>query len=464
MLQKLQKEDLNRFSDYLLSPYFNKKKVLCNFWDALKKYAPDFIFDEKQKKQVFTAAFHKTFNDAYYRNICSDMLSAVLHFLTIKSFEKNNQLVSETGVDMLIEKELYELADKQLKLAQKNSEKTTGRYIDRLKNRIWFNDKETTLKIRKSRNKQEEIATYMYENTGYKKIMDYMLVKCFLQFLNKQKAASSSGIQSITREAEKILAIYENGLHSGDLFVKYYYLVTKIRLLKDDSRYPELKKLLMKNEAGLVSEDLENIVIAMLSCLSEKVESGDSYWYNEMLEVYDFRLKNKLWNLNGNLSYVALFNIVFIALQLNKIQYAEYVVEKYPLYVAANIRKNITDLCLAYIHFYKNDIAAAHKYLVKIETENIMIKYELRTLQSMIYFEQKEYLVLLSYLDSFKHFISYNIDSLEEIISNNRIKFCAYLSQLVKVKTDPDKKNEKKLKAEIEADQFLLKDWLLEKL
>lgn len=220
----------------------------------------------------------------------------------------------------------------------------------------------------------------------------------------------------------------------------------------------------MKNEAGLVSEDLENIVIAMLSCLSEKVESGDSYWYNEMLEVYDFRLKNKLWNLNGNLSYVALFNIVFIALQLNKIQYAEYVVEKYPLYVAANIRKNITDLCLAYIHFYKNDIAAAHKYLVKIETENIMIKYELRTLQSMIYFEQKEYLVLLSYLDSFKHFISYNIDSLEEIISTNRIKFCAYLSQLVKVKTDPDKKNEKKLKAEIEADQFLLKDWLLEKL
>ncbi|MBC8048226.1 MAG: hypothetical protein H7Y00_15610 [Fimbriimonadaceae bacterium] len=461
VLRKLSKPALKKFSEYLASPYFNKKKTLTDFWGTIKNYAPDFNIDEVEKQKIFSLVFAKKFNDAYYRNICSDMLSALLHFLTILSFEENEYLISETKVEKLIDYGLYELTEKQLKLVQKNLEKTTGRYFDKLKHRIWYRDKEATLKIRRSRNKHEEVAKFMFENNNHKAIMDHTLVKCFLIFLNQHRAAMASGNVFDFAEAKKYLTIYENGLHTNDLFVRCYYLLAKLTFLQDDHFYPELKKLILQKKTGYNNKDMENIIIGLLSYINEKSENGETYWYNELHEIYDFRLKNQLWNLNGNLGYTSLHNIVFIALQLDKIKYAEDIIKKYAQYVDISIRKHVTDLCLAWVEFYKGNAETAHEYLLSIETENMMIKYELRTLQSMIYFEKEEYLALLSYLDSFKHFIAYNSDSLEGSISSTRAKFCNYLSQLTKLKMDPDKKHVVKLKSEIEADSFLLKGWFL---
>lgn len=461
VLRKLSKQDINKFSDYLNSPYFNKKNVLSTFWEVLKSYAPNFEIDEEEKKVFFKKSFRKEFNAAYYRNICSDMLASLLHFLTIETFEKNETLTFETKVEMLIEFGFYELAEKQLKIVDKINESNKLRYPDKLKHRIWVRDKEATIEIRKWRNKHEEVSKYMYENNNHKLIMDYTLVKSFLLLLNKQRASYSSGRSFDYNEAEKFIWIYESGLHTDDLFVKCYYLMARLRLLNDETVYPELKELIFTRGIDSIGVYLENIIISLLTFLSDKVETDELHWAKEMHEIYDFRMKNELWNMNGSLSYISIFNIVYVALQLNKIKYAEDMIDNYAQYIESNIRKHVTQLCHAYIQFYKGDLKSSHEFLLGIETENILIKYELRTLQSMIYFEQKDFLVLLSYLDSFKHFLAYNKNMIEGSINSNRFKFCNYLLQLTKLETDPNKKHAQKLKEEIEKDSFILKNWMM---
>lgn len=464
VLQKLDTKSLKRFTEFLASPYFNKKKTLVDFWDNLKSFAPAFSPEKTEKEKIFREVTGKKFNDAYYRNMCSDMLQTVLHFISIENLENNSQTGRELIIESMAELGLYDMMEKQLKQSKAELEKPSIRYIEKLKQRIWLYDKGVTLQIRKNRNKHEGASKFIYEANYHFALMDYTLIKCFLILFNQQRAANTLGLEFNKEVAEKYITIYEEGLHTNDPFVRCYYLLAKLRFSNDLSYYPELKKLILKKDTGIVSYDLENLLVATLNFLSGLVESDETTWRNELMELYDFRLKKELWYMNGSLGYTSLDNIVFNALQLGKIKYAEQVVKKYTQYVDEAIQKDISQLCLAWIEFYKGNEQLAHTYLLHIETENILIKYELRLLQSMIYFTQKEYLVLLSYLDSFKHFLTYNHSLLESSVQQVKNKFLLYLTQLTKLRMDPNKKNTEKLKREIEAETFVLKEWLLKQL
>ena len=146
---------------------------------------------------------------------------------------------------------------------------------------------------------------------------------------------------------------------------------------------------------------------------------------------------------------------------LGKIQYAEDVIEKYGPLISASVRSHIINLCNAWISFYKGEVEAAHQYLIPIESENIVIKYSLRTLQAMIYFEKGEFQVLHSYIDSFKHFINYNSETIEGVIKTSGLTFCNLMNLMIKLKLDPDQKNADKLRKEILESEFLMKEWFL---
>lgn len=90
-----------------------------------------------------------------------------------------------------------------------------------------------------------------------------------------------------------------------------------------------------------------------------------------------------------------------------------------------------------------------------METENFLIKYELRTLQSLIYFEKKELDVLASYLESFRHFIMYNKNSVDGDVTNQFRNFNKYLSAIMKLDPYPKSKEKVKLRAQIESDKHV---------
>jgi len=82
----------------------------------------------------------------------------------------------------------------------------------------------------------------------------------------------------------------------------------------------------------------------------------------------------------------------------------------------------------------------------------------------MIYFQNGEYQTLSSYIDSFKHFINYNSESIEVEIRKSGITFCNFLNLLIKLKLDPDQKNAEKIRKQVNESKFLMKDWVLQQL
>lgn len=464
LLQSLSATEIKRFTEYLASPFFNKKNTLTEFWNNIKKHAPDFNISDDQKKDIYELVFSRTYNDAYYRNLCSDMLQMVLAFLSVCEFENNEATFTLYKAEALRGRDLVDLHEKQVSAAEKILFTAQAKYGDKLRNRILISDMRRTNIIRRNRTKHESAGALMLDVEMNRQVMDYAIIKCLLNNINQYRASLLLGKPFDHASAENYFQIYESGLCTDDLFVRAYYLTTKLIIKKDVSVYEEAKDIILNRNTTFIHVDIENLIIALLQFVTSKAEKDSERWRQEMFDIYDYRLKNKLWVLYGELAYTSLYNTVQNALELGKAEYAENIMRDYAGFTNINIRKDITNLCNAMIAFSKGNNDEAHDLLLPIQSENILLKYGIRCLQSMIYFDNKDYLTLLSYLDSFKHFLTYNKLIFDEHTYDSQMKFCNYLNQLTKLKMDPNKKDAEKLRNDVDTNNFESKQWLLKHL
>lgn len=462
VLQKLTKTQIKKFEDFLHSPYFNKKDTLAEFWAAVKPFAPAFEIADPDKEKIYWQLFKREYNDAYYRNLCSDMLQILLHFLMIENFEEDDLARHEHKLYALRNLKLLELMEKELIAAEKSLNQSTARYLSILRNKIWIHDFKKGVIILHHRTKLENVSTGILKLSISENEMDFALAKSFLNLINYHKASFLTRQPFDYTIADKLFQVYESGLCSDNIFVQAYYLLARLIIYRSVDNYFHLKKIVIDENALSNNADKENLIIGLMGFLTEEVEKNESLWRNEIFELYDYRLKNTFWELRGELAYTSIINTVQNALALHKMDYASEVVDKYAKHMNANIRQDVSNLCLAMIAFYQKKYDNAHTLLLSIQTENIVVKYELRILLAMIYFAKCDYITILSHLESFKHFISYNKSLVEFVNYDNTLKFCQYMMQITKLKLDPNKKNLQKIIGKMQADNFTAKNWLLE--
>ncbi|MFN3939036.1 MAG: hypothetical protein ACK4IY_00525, partial [Chitinophagales bacterium] len=387
---------------------------------------------------------------------------AAYRFITLESFESSKVSAMEYRLTSLKELNLTDLLEKQTLTAEKLNETSELRYFQKLRDKIWLVDFKLSVAIRKNRTKLEMAAKTILQINPYQSLLDFAMAKSYNHLLNRHRAFYQVKHAFDYQEANKLFAIYESGVCSDSKFVRAMYLLAQFVVLEKTEVYPELKSIVFNKKLITSAADQENILIGMLGHITKQIEKENDSWRIEMFDIYDYRLKNNLWSIHGELAYTTLINIVHNAIFLKKEEYAEETVIKLAAFIPAHIRNDVTNLCMAIIHFHKKNIDESHALLVSIQTENIVIKYELRTLQAMIFFARQDYITLLSHLESFKHFIIYNKSLVEEVFMQAAAKFCNYLMQLCKLRLDPNKKNVEKLRKTIEADRFFLKQWLLE--
>ena len=93
VLQILNKQEWKLFGDFIASPYFNKNEKFTRFYQNLTPYFPEFNLNEKEKTRIFTLTSKiKHYNDAAYRNLCSDFLIMVQEFIAQEALKDGNTI------------------------------------------------------------------------------------------------------------------------------------------------------------------------------------------------------------------------------------------------------------------------------------------------------------------------------------------------------------------------------------
>lgn len=464
LLQTLTKSEWREFGDFLSSPFFNKNEKFIRFYHQINPYQPGFVISEPEKQRIYIETTQsKAWNDAGYRNICSDFLELLQSFIT--------QLVIASGSSQkgfYLNMELLQRG--QLALVEKNLKKISS-YLktdsidigERLRTEVWLADLHTLLNIRMNRSRIHHASQFMINDTSFRTNTELLLLKVFITFHNYITATQNQNEPFDKERIKPFLQLYEAFEPFEHVEVALNYFLLRMVSEGADDNYYKTKELFISVLDKLHNKDKSNMMTSLLNFVNGKVGSDES-WREEVFALHDLKLTKRLWSNHSDLGYVSLFTAVQNALQMNRITYAEDILEQYSPFLNHVIRDSIYHLSKGFIALFKGDYSFAHQCIQKVETENNLLKYEIRVLQLLVYFEQKEWNLLASALESFRQFIQYNKPNISPEITDQYLTFVKQMQQLMKLPPAPSQKQRDQLIKTLRTDgHAYFKSWLLRK-
>ena len=87
-LKTLSKDEVQKFADFISSPYFNKKSRLMKLFNALIKNYPGFNDEWFNKKNLYQKLYPgKVYHDSTIRDMLSDLLQLSKEFLIVNNIK-----------------------------------------------------------------------------------------------------------------------------------------------------------------------------------------------------------------------------------------------------------------------------------------------------------------------------------------------------------------------------------------
>ncbi|MEZ5015223.1 MAG: hypothetical protein R2794_13120 [Chitinophagales bacterium] len=462
VLRSLNKAEWRSFGDYLASPFFTKNKKFLLFYQALEPLYPAFELGPEMKKRVYT---HSTgsavYNDASYRNLCSDLLDLALDFLSMTFMLKENTLEKQYRTLALLHKQILPLAERTMEKTRQELAKANPEALESLRTNIWLNDAHVLHSIYSNRKRINASNSVMMEDASYKIVTEYALVKIYISSLNYMKACRNAGMPIDAERIRVFVRLYETLAPFQNPVTRIYYHLVRLNVEKDMQDYVRAKEILHFAGTEIPMINQENIMIGLIDFVIAQIDK-DEKWREELSFLYHKKLEEKMWNANKGLSYLSLFNAFLNEIILGRIEEAEKIVRTYHIDLHPDTGPSVLQLCEAWLLYMRGHAADAQILLAQMETENLFIKYSMRPLQCLIYFSLQEWDVLGSALESFRQFIAYNKDSIDNILTLQNANFCKYLTIVLKAGPNLPKES-KKIIAQIQQDENIyLKKILLQ--
>ena len=106
-LRTLSKDEVQKFRDFISSPYFNKKERLIKFFDAAIKYYPLFAGESLNKENFYQKLYPlKFFHDSTIRDTLSDLLGLSKEFLLIEKIKYHKAEVADVLLSEYVERNM----------------------------------------------------------------------------------------------------------------------------------------------------------------------------------------------------------------------------------------------------------------------------------------------------------------------------------------------------------------------
>ncbi len=466
VLRVLTKTEWKAFADFVASPYFNKNDKFVRFYKLLQPYFPHFELTEKEKEKIYiNTTESNSYNDAGYRNLCSDFLALLMEFIAQEALKVGNTVKDQYQNGFLVDRKVLDLAEKNMKKVEASINKLDLKLREKLFTAIWINDLRILHSIYYHVKNMHASNTVMLEDKTPNLIAEWTLMRVFSSVMNNTKAKRAINVPAETEKLKIFLDLYEALAPFKHKETQVIYLIFKMQYYESgDAYYYEALEIVKSLDFSQDNYTIENLVIGLLYYADRKVLTDES-WRKELFELYNLKLEKRLWRQIKGLSYASLFNVITNALQLGKIEYAEEVLEKYVSEISEDIRSSVFNLCHAWILFFKGDYEGAHEGITRVITENLLIKYELRSLQCFIYLQKQEWELLNAALESFRQFIAYNKNNMESAIADLFNSICKNVSALAKLHPDYKQKDKDKLIQSLNNEKTsYMRNWMLQKI
>ncbi|MBS1519024.1 MAG: hypothetical protein JSS91_13130 [Bacteroidetes bacterium] len=432
LLNTFSKNELKEFGRYINSAYFNRVKKVSGLFRAIKKYYPDFNIDEKTYRKIFSELYpDKKYNPALLRNIFSDLFEHAEKFVSFRALENSPFQSGIFLVNELYSRNLNKMAfhniRKLINIKQRTQKKGRQDYYDRyqIENlRLFY--------FRKKYLEHGELDKFISSVNPLDPTTE--LIRYFLIVLiqNYNLYYTTDKIIFMEQDFSFIKEIIDStsvNFKNDDPFITAHYYMLSLISRPSVENYRTLRTFFKKNENIFNDTVCRNIYGRFYDFCSYMILKGEGKYNKELFKLYREEIERGLFS--KGINPVFFRKVVQQGLLLNELKFTEEFTEEFRQKLKQEERNSNYLYSKALINFYKKDYDRSLSELSSILSGDTYLKYEIRVLYIMIYFETGATEQLYSLTGSFRQLLKKD-RSVPEIKKSGYINFISMISEILK--------------------------------
>jgi hypothetical protein len=469
ILRTFTREENREFRRFVNSPLFNTKTSVIKLWEIISKYAPAYGSLLLEREAVYEKIFpEKKYNYGTMKNLVYDLTNLAEKYLEFKGLEKAGSQRNIALLNELLDKSLlrrfhskYTALENKIK---KDSVFYDNYYLDRYSLGWVKSDYEIYMS---AQDKGNQNIYRTSNNLIFSFLIDYFKIYNNLTAQNIEHIADEKfdpGRQFLQNfDIDNFISSVKQSSEFDHKVISLYYSMFKALTNNDDIKYYRDFKQTLEENGNILSQNekrnlytcLGNSLINYRGCefidkiseyhqINTKMDSLDLILYGTTLGAKDYA---------SAIRYAAI---------MKDVQFIEKFMKRYLPILPKEQRDGMKKYSMAFLHFSKNEFEKALEYVVKTNIDFSGIKYALKNLQLMLFYELGDFESFYYTSDSFKHFLTNN-KSISDRISYRYIKFIKYVDDLLKLRENYSRPGIVSLIDEIKRDHAATQRWLIEK-
>ena len=461
VLQTFSRKEIRELQKWVISPAHNQRKDV----ELLLQWMTDhnLLKDEGEdtpREEVFAFVYPgEEYDDDRLRQSMHFLMKVIEAFLLFSEFSEKETQVKITLARVFRKRQLEKTFTRNLKQAQKEQEKQPFR------NELYFrNNYMIQQEVYLSLSEQKRLAELNLQEMSDALDIAYLVDKL------RQSCIMLSHRQIYNAEydfelADLVVAYLEDRPELLDLPAISIYYYTYKTIGQDDEQeghFRALKRTMFEHGSLFPNAEIRDIYLLAINYCIQQLNAGNRDYIRESFDLYQKGLEERILIENNLLSRWTFRNVVAAGLYLKEYEWVYDFIQKYKQFLEKRHRESMVHFNLAKLYFEKGDYQQARPLLMQFDFDDILMNLNAKTMLLKMYFEEDEFDVLESLLESMRNYlqrkkvIGYHKSNYRNIIR--------YTRRLLRVNPF-DKNAREKLGREIsEAQPLTEREWFLKQL
>ena len=399
-----ERNDWQRFEEFLHSPFFNKKKVLLSLYSNIRQHRRvvcSTSLSNSARKELLLAG--TGLSATGLNHWCNYLLQLIEKYLVQKAFEANPLL----GDLKLLEFYRDHHLDKHYRFKKKQVEKklqVSGELGEQyLFDQMRLAEIENAYFVQQKKGVRDEEAAIERADQALDAFYVLKKLRLMAELIDRKNRYDLNWEQAALRYSDHILE--HNGFEHLALVRIYRQLLRMLEEDGEEQHFFAYTELLRTRTADIAERELRNLYLFAINYAVRKIAAGKPF-HQHLLELYRIGLEKEILLESGYLSHWTYKNVVLLGLALEREEWVARFITEYADLLSPGFREDAYHYNLAVYHYSRKDYDQAMGFLNRVQYSDLVYKLWSKELLLKIYFELDEFGPLFSLLFSFEQFLN----------------------------------------------------------
>ena len=398
--------------------------------DYVLQFAPNFDHVALDKRTVFSFLYEKrAYDENKLNNLISDLLHLLYDFLAYSRFEKQKAIRKLALIEELLEREAFKHVEKNANRLKQLQERTPYRSYGYYENAFRLYEQLDYYELSRAGKAFNENLQLESNHLDLYFICNKFRLACEME--SRNRIVKGKYDCHLLQELESYYLQHPELIHIPAIQV-YHKTLQLLRESSNPTHFSDLKALLVQHGTIFPGNELHNLYNYALNYCIQRINSGDSHFYQEILDIYKVMLKGELIFVNGYLRQWSYKNIITAGIRLQAFDWTEWFIHQYKTRLLPEEQFNAVAYNLAAFYYAKGDLRSALLQLQDVEFTSATYHLGAKIIQLKSYFELGEENAFYALLEAFKKYLHRNkeISDFQKKANRNFLKLAKLLFQI----------------------------------